>query len=78
MITFQHPPIGALSTSPAIVGRQSIVDCMADKMLEMGMNGTAVTADSLAENSDFTRAEIAEHGPDAADRAKSLAVRRRD
>ncbi|RWC27737.1 MAG: hypothetical protein EOS27_20340 [Mesorhizobium sp.] len=77
MITFQHPPIGALSTSPAVFAT-SIVERMADKMLEMGMNGTAVTADSLAEHSNFTRAEIEEHGPEAADLAKSRAVHRLD
>ncbi|ODA94968.1 hypothetical protein BFX40_20255 [Mesorhizobium sp. SEMIA 3007] len=74
MITFQQPHIGSLSTSPAII-TQSIVERMADTMLEMGMNGTAVTADSLAEHSNFTRAQIEEHGPEAADLAKSRAVR---
>ncbi|TIU57129.1 MAG: hypothetical protein E5W35_10310 [Mesorhizobium sp.] len=60
----------------AALAKKSIVESMADKMLEMGMNGIAVTADSLAEHSSFTRAQIAKHGPDAADRAKSRAVRR--
>ncbi|TIX23875.1 hypothetical protein [Mesorhizobium sp.] len=74
MITFQHPPIGSLSTSPAVI-TQDIVELMADKMLEMGMNGTAVTADSLYEHSDFTRDEIKAHGPEASDLAKSRAIR---
>ncbi|TIM24742.1 MAG: hypothetical protein E5Y74_00665 [Mesorhizobium sp.] len=77
MITFQQPPVGSLSTSPAVI-TQGIVELMADKMLEMGMNGTAVTADSLAEHSSFTRAQIEEHGPEAADLAKSRAVHRLD
>ncbi|TIN81553.1 MAG: hypothetical protein E5Y29_12480 [Mesorhizobium sp.] len=77
MITFQQPPIGSLSTSPAVI-TQGIVELMADKMLEMGMNGTAVTADSLAEHSNFTRAQIEEHGSEAADLAKSRAVNRLD
>jgi hypothetical protein len=64
------PPAGA----SAFVERP-IVERMADKMLEMAMNGVAVTADSLAEHSSFTRAEIKEHGADAADLAKSRAVR---
>ncbi|UCI23714.1 hypothetical protein [Mesorhizobium sp. B2-8-5] len=60
---------------PALVER-SIVERMADKMLQMGMNGVAVTADSLAEHSGFTRAQIKEHSADAADLAKARAVRR--
>ncbi|TIX19229.1 MAG: hypothetical protein E5V35_34140 [Mesorhizobium sp.] len=74
MITFQHPPIGALSTSPAVFAT-SIVERMADKMLEMGMNGTAVTADSLFEHSDFTRADIDAHGREASDLARHRAIR---
>ncbi|MBZ9985703.1 hypothetical protein LB572_01185 [Mesorhizobium sp. BH1-1-5] len=58
------------------LAKKTIVESMADKMLEMGMNGIAVTADSLAEHSSFTRAQISKHGLDAADRAKSRAVRR--
>jgi hypothetical protein len=73
MITTQQLPARAVPAG--IVTAPSIVEHMADKMLEMGMNGTAVTADSLAEHSDFTRAEIEEHGPEAADLAKSRAVR---
>lgn len=60
---------------PVLVER-TIVERMADKMREMAMNGIAVTAGSLAEHSDFTRAQIEEHGPDAADLAKSLSVTR--
>ncbi|AZO04557.1 hypothetical protein [Mesorhizobium sp. M2A.F.Ca.ET.043.02.1.1] len=60
----------------AALAKKSIVESMADKMLEMGMNGIAVTADSLAEHSSFTRAEIERHGLDAADMAKMRAVRR--
>ncbi|TPJ75803.1 hypothetical protein FJ422_30755 [Mesorhizobium sp. B2-6-3] len=72
MITTQPRPAPAIS--PAAMCKD-IVERMADKMLEMGMNGTAVTPDSLAEHSNFTRAEIEEHGPEAADLAKSRAVR---
>lgn len=48
-----------------------IVVRMADKMREMAENGVAVTAESLAEHSDFTREEIKRHAADAADHAKS-------
>lgn len=74
MITFQQPP--AVSVPAGAIVERSIVERMADKMLEMAMNSVAVTADSLAEHSDFTRAEIKEHGDEAADLAKSRAVRR--
>lgn len=67
--TLPKPPASALVERP-------IVERMADRMLEMGMNGISVTAASLAEHSDFTRSEIERHGPDAADLAKARAVRR--
>ncbi|OBQ68381.1 hypothetical protein A9K72_08995 [Mesorhizobium loti] len=70
MITTQQRPAPTIPT--AVI--TSIVERMADTMLEMGMNGTAVTADSLAEHSNFTRAQIEEHGPEAADLAKARAV----
>ncbi|TPK38674.1 hypothetical protein [Mesorhizobium sp. B2-5-3] len=72
MITTQPRPAPAIS--PAAMPKD-IVERMADKMLEMGMNGTAVTAESLFEHSDFSRAEIKEHGPEASDLARSRAVR---
>lgn len=53
----------------------AIVDQMVDKILEMGMNGVAVTADSLFEHSGFTRAEIEKHGREACDVARARAVR---
>lgn len=53
-----------------------IVERMADRMRELGMNGVAVTADTLFEHSDFTRAEIKRHGRDAADLARAGAVRK--
>ncbi|RWE71865.1 hypothetical protein [Mesorhizobium sp.] len=62
--------------SDAALAKKTLVESMADKMLEMAMNGIAVTADSLAEHSSFTRAQISSHGPDAADIAKSREVRR--
>lgn len=74
MITYQtYPPIGALTTTPR--ERRSVVDLMADRLLELGMNEIAVTADELFSHSNFTRAEIAEHGREAADLARSRAVR---
>jgi hypothetical protein len=72
MIAFQQSAVcGRSIPAPAdIVGR------MAEKMRELGMNGTAVTADTLFEHSDFTRDEIERHGRDAADLARARAVRR--
>jgi Zn-dependent membrane protease YugP len=79
MITYQeYQKVGALNSAGGAQVARSIVDRMADKMLEMGMNGIAVTADSMHEHSDFTRAEIAIHGPEASDLARSLAVTRLD
>jgi len=60
------------TTQPATPG---IVERMADKMREMGQNGIPVTVDSLAEHSDFTRAEIGEFGRAAADFAKANHIR---
>lgn len=74
MINYQpHPPIGALTTPPPV--QRPLVERIADKMLEMGMNGTAVTKESLFEHSDFTLEQIEQHGPDAANLARSRAVR---
>lgn len=67
MITTRNTPTAAPATG--------IVERMADKMREMGQNGIAVTIDTMAEHSDFTRAEIKEFGPAAADHAKQHHVR---
>ena len=63
--------------APAAVP-SSIVERMAERMREMGMNNQPVTAETLFEGSDFTRAEIREHGADAADLARARSVRRLD
>lgn len=71
-------PVAAAPTeisTPSRVGAPSIVEAMARRMREMALNGTAVTADSLHEHSDFTRAEIKEHGPEAADLARASSIR---
>lgn len=60
------------TTKPATPG---IVERMADKMREMGQNGIAVTSETLAEHSDFTRDEIRAFGAAAADHAKASHVR---
>jgi len=52
-----------------------LIERMTAKIIEMGMNGTAVTADALYEQSDFTRDEIKAHGAQAADLARARAVR---
>ncbi len=74
MITFGLHETMPQPKGPVFVER-SIVERMADKMLEMGMNGIAVTRASLAEHSGFTFAEIDKHGTDAGDLAKTLAFR---
>lgn len=70
MITYQQSSDACAVAAPA-----DIVGLMAERMLELGMNGTAVTADTLFEHSDFTRDEIERHGRDAADLARARAVR---
>lgn len=72
MIHTQPRPAAA----PAAPAVPDLVEAMASKMLELGMNGTAVTGDELFAHSDFTRDEIAAHGAAAADRARQLAVKR--
>lgn len=77
MITYQpHQTVGALTTPPPV--ERPILERMADRVLELGMNGTAVTKDSLYENTDFTRDEIERHAPEACDLARSRAIRRQD
>lgn len=73
MITTQ--PRQAPAKSPAIITTKSIVERMADRVLELGMNSIAVTKDVLEEHTDFTRSEIEQHAKDACDLAKSRAVR---
>lgn len=68
MITYE-PAAAAAQPAGDIVAR------MAERMREMALNGTAVTADSLFEHTDFTRAEIRAHAGEAADLARSRAVR---
>jgi hypothetical protein len=57
--------------------KSNIVAALADKMLELGMNGTAVTPDVLYEHTDLTRAEIKEFAPDATELARARARRRK-
>jgi len=54
---------------------EPLLERMTAKIVELGMNGTAVTADALFENSDFTRDEIRTHAAEAADLARARAVR---
>jgi hypothetical protein len=71
MITFQ-------GKQPSVTPRidTDTVVLMAERMRELGMGGTAVTADTLFEHTDFTRAEIDEHGRAAADLARARSIRR--
>ncbi|TPN79991.1 hypothetical protein [Mesorhizobium sp. B1-1-2] len=72
MITYQpHQVVGALTHRP----ERSIVERMAERVLELGMNGTAVTKDALFEHTDFTREEIDAHALEACNLARARAVR---
>lgn len=62
-------------TAPTLAA-SSVVERMAERVLELGMNGIAVTRDVLFEHTDFTRAEIEEHAAEACDLARSRAVRK--
>lgn len=85
MNTREHPAAGRKSDrTPASAGRPAgapaareaeVIQRMADKMREMGQNGVAVTADSLFENSDFTRDQIERLGRNAADLARASDTR---
>ncbi len=50
--------------------KTNIVARMADRMLELGLNGVPVTPEALHEHSDFTHAEIKSYGPEASDVAR--------
>jgi hypothetical protein len=66
--TMPKPPKSAL------VGK-TLVERMADRVLELGMNGIAVTKDALFEHTSFTLEEIEQHGREACNLARSRAVR---
>ena len=74
MITTQT--IASSPAAPSLAGpSETQLDRMVDKVLEMGMNGIAVTKDTLYEFSDFSRAEIDAHAADACDIARQRANR---
>jgi hypothetical protein len=54
---------------------KSLVERMADRVLELGMNGIAVTKDALFEHTSFTLEQIEQHGREACNLARSRAVR---
>ena len=56
--------------------QKSIVESMADVMRDMRAAGHVVTSESLAVFGDFTAAEVAKHGPEAANLARQQAVRK--
>lgn len=74
MISHQCRPAATALSAVALPPR-SLIDQMVDKILEMGMNGIAVTADSLFEHSGFTSVEIEKHGRAACDIARTRATR---
>lgn len=62
---------------PAPRPAEILLDRMVEKVLELGMNGVAVTRDALYEHSDFSRAEIDAYAAEACDLARSRAVTQR-
>lgn len=74
MITYQpHQSVGKLTTQPS--GERPLVERMAERVRELGMNGIAVTKDVLFEHTDFTMEEIDKHALDACNLARQQAVR---
>lgn len=74
MITYQtHQTVGQLTTPPPVA--RPLVERMAERVRELGMNGIAVTKDALFEHTDFTLEEIEQHGREACNLARSRAVR---
>jgi hypothetical protein len=66
--TLPKPPASALV-------EKTLVERMADRVLELGMNGIAVTKDALFEHTSFTLEQIEQHGREACNLARSRAVR---
>ncbi|RWK12505.1 hypothetical protein [Mesorhizobium sp.] len=74
MIQYQpHQTVGQLTTQPK--PQRPLVERMAERVRELGMNGIAVTKDVLFEHTDFTRAEIDTHALEACDIARQRAIR---
>lgn len=74
MIQYQpHQAVGRLNTAPK--EERPIVERMAERVRELGMNGIAVTKDVLFEHSDFTREEIDRHALDACNIARQRVIR---
>jgi hypothetical protein len=62
-------------SAKAALAEKTLVERMADRVLELGMNGIAVTKDALFEHTSFTDEQIEKHGREACNLARSLAVR---
>ncbi|TIW09549.1 MAG: hypothetical protein E5V66_22335 [Mesorhizobium sp.] len=74
MITYQpHQTVGQLNTQPK--EERPLVERMAERVRELGMNGIAVTKDVLFEHTDFTMEEIDKHALDACNIARQRAIR---
>lgn len=74
MITYQpHQTVGHLNSQPK--EERPLVERMAERVRELGMNGIAVTKDVLFEHTDFTLEEIDQHGREACNLARQRAVR---
>lgn len=63
-------------STPAAPSSPSIVERMAAAMQDMRASGMTITADTLAVYGDFTDEEVATHGAEAGDLARSRAVKR--
>ncbi|MBN9243968.1 MAG: hypothetical protein J0I98_14345 [Mesorhizobium sp.] len=60
---------------PAAAKTRSVTERMADTMREMRAAGQMVTAETVAVHGDFTNAEVAKFGPEAANLARSRETR---
>lgn len=74
MLSQQYRKADTAVPPPALPER-TVAERMADVMREMRAAGQVVTAASVAVHGDFTDAEVAKHGPEAANLARSREVR---
>ncbi|RWM02128.1 MAG: hypothetical protein EOR68_08460 [Mesorhizobium sp.] len=74
MIRYElHETMPQPATSALV--EKSLIERMADRVLELGMNGIAVTKDALFEHTSFTLEQIEQHGREACNLARSRAFR---
>jgi len=75
MISQQYRATAKAVPPPAPQAPRTVAERMADVMREMRAAGQIVTAETVAVHGDFTNAEVAKHGPEAANLARSREIR---